>query len=168
MLCENQFIDYFEGTQCGLTKEAPRFGTVCNEIRFDKKLKEKVTTINAKYQRLKKDNFVIYAYSFLFSLIGMSVVLGAFYFSNYIWERGYISSLSIVIAAIGILVIGVAISTFTKHRNKYKIAKKRKKELDDVLQLYQIDYDLTIKFGRHSREAMDFQSDVTINKKGIR
>lgn len=164
-LCENQIVDYLEGTKCGLTNEIPLFNTTCQDINFGKKAEEKIITTNAKFKELKNANFSIYAYFALFSIIGCFVIFGAYYWSNTIWDRGYISAAPLIIAGVGVLVTSSAIATFVKHRNKFTIAKQKKEKLDTTLALYDLEYNLLLTFGKHYHGITDVKADLEFIKK---
>jgi len=165
-LCDNQKVDFKKGTTCALTNRKPEFNNTCAKIELNEKFEGKVKDVNIRYQKANRAKAVTYSYFIIFAIIGISVIVGGFLLGKYIFEGGVISAIPIIIMAVGLGPIGMAFGALNNHHNELKIAKSQKNMVDDVLNLYRINYDINIKFGKEYHGNQDVYVDL--QTKGIR
>ena len=161
-LCDHQIVHYGEGTKCGITDRKPLFNKTCINIALNEKFEQKLTKANVEFENVKRKRTIVYIYCALFLIFGLFVIYGGFYLGNHILDRGVISAVPLIIMAAGCAVMGTAIGPFNGYRNNLALAKSKKDSIDDVLMVYNIDYDITIKFGKEIHGSQDYNSDLKV------
>jgi len=165
-LCDNQKVSLKEGTICTLTDRKPEFNKTCTKIELNDKFENKLKEVNIRYQKVKRSKAVTYIYFIVFLAIALAVMIGGFLFGKYVFESGVISAIPIIIMSIGLAPLGMAFGALNNHHNELKIATNQKNMLDEVLDLYRIEYDIDIKFGKEYHGTQDVSANLQI--KGIR
>lgn len=165
-LCDNQITSLKEGTTCNLTNRKPEFIRICSKIELNDKFENKLKNINIKYQKLNKAKPIIYTYFMVFLIIGLIVIIGGYLLGKYALDSGVISSVPIIIMAVGLGPVGMAFGVLNNHRQGLEIAKNQKTKIDEVLKLYRIEYDISIKFGKEYHGTQEVFTDL--KTKGIR
>ncbi|MAW96568.1 MAG: hypothetical protein CMF36_10020 [Leeuwenhoekiella sp.] len=130
-----------------MTERKPAFNRTCTKISLGTKFEDQLKDVNINYAKLQKDRAITYTYFVVFLLIGIAVIAGAFLFGKYIYDKGVISTVPLIIMAVGLAPLGLAIGTLNKHLENRKAAKLKKDRIDAVLALYRIAYDINIQFG---------------------
>ncbi len=164
-LCNHQKIDLINGSTCGLTDKKPEFTKTCNKIDFHDKLESKLKEVNIKYQKIKNEKAVTYIYFVVFLGIALGVLIGGYLLGTYAYDKGVVSSTPFIIMAIGLTPLGLAFGALNNHRNQFKIAEMKKKKIDEVLPLYQIDYTIEVQFGKKYHGVQEVTTDLKM--KGI-
>ncbi|PHQ31320.1 hypothetical protein [Leeuwenhoekiella nanhaiensis] len=146
-LCDHQEKSLSQGSICTLTGHKPAFSNTCSKISLGTEFEDKLKDVNIRYAKLQKDRAITYAYFIVFLLIGIVVIAGGFLFGKYIYDKGFLSTVPLIIMAVGLAPLGLAIGTLNKHLENRKAAKLKKDRVDAVLEKYRITYDITVQFG---------------------
>ena len=144
LLCENSRNDFKSGIFCSLTDEKPKFLNKCPNKSFEKRLEKKIEEINTKLKLVEntKPDARLHAATFLsFSII---ILLADYFLSSYLWDKGWITTILIIIGAAGLGLIPFAIAPINKLKTELKLAKDDKIKLDNVLLIYGYSYDIDI------------------------
>lgn len=172
-LCLNHSINLKNGIFCILTNEKPNFDTKCNEIKFGKILKERITNINVEYKKLEIERIWVYSYFTTFLILGIGVILLTYLFYEYISEIlkmniGKSTVLLIgsttVFISIGIVLLSYAFGMLNRHLLDKKSNLKNKKELDSILELYNIKYEINIEIKDRILKQSQMKTDLKIIK----
>jgi len=70
----------------------------------------------------------------------------------------------LIIIAIGSGILVFAVGPLNKFRNKLTIAKSNREKLDEVLNLYKIDYDIDLEYGEKIHGTREVQADLKIKR----
>ena len=101
----------------------------------------------------------------IFTIISIAVVCAGFYLGKYAWEGGVISTVPMIIIGIGLGILVFAIGPLNKYRNELSITKQNKEKLDEVLDLYNINYEIDLKFGKEIHGSKNIQTNFRIKGK---
>jgi len=164
-ICNHQLIDYQIGTVCGITKQKPNFNNRCLDIDFSVKVEEKIKDVNMEYEAIKRSSKVIYAYSIVYGIIALIIICGSYYLGSYVFNKGRVFAIPFVLGAAGIAVLQVSISTYRNHKNELSIRKKRKDKLDNIIDRYDMEYQIELKFGKEIHGTRDIHSDLKLQRK---
>lgn len=149
--CEHKKFDFTTGNLCGITNKKADFIRKCPKIEFGNNAKIEIARINQEYKKIQNQKVDVYGHLVMFSIIGVVIIVADIFFSQYLYNIGWISTISIIGIGIGISMIVYAFAPFYKYREANSVAKDKKKELDNFLALY--DYDYEINFEKKNPEA---------------
>lgn len=165
-LCDHQQKSLSAGTTCGLTNRKPEFNKSCFKIELNQKFEDQLKDVNIRYRKLQKERFLTYTYFAVFIIIGIAVIAGGYFIGKYAYDNRVISTVPLIIMAVGLGPLGLATGTLSKHVQNLKLAKHKKVRLDEVLDCYGITYTLAIDFGKEYHGNQDVYIDLKIN--GVR
>ncbi|WP_420573347.1 hypothetical protein [Kordia sp.] len=140
--CEHKEFDFAKGNLCGLTSQKADFIRKCSKITFDENAKEEIAKINLEYKFLQDQKTKVIGHLILFSIIGVSVILADIYFTQVLYEAGWISTGSVIGIAFGIGFIGYAFTPYIKYTNTNSVVKSQKQRMDNFFSLYDYSYDI--------------------------
>ena len=164
-LCDNQIIDLKIGTTCKLNNKKPEFNKTCSKIELNEKFEEKLKIVNANYQNIKNEKGITYLYFIIFFLISISIIVGGYLLGKYGLEKGVISTVPIIIMGVGLIFLSKPFGVLNNHKNEISISKKKKENIDEVLNLYNIRYEMDIQFGKEIHGDKEVYIDLKINKR---
>ncbi len=165
-LCDNQKTSLKIGTTCGLNDRKPEFNKTCPKIELNEKFENKLKSVNIEYENFKRKKLLTFTYFGVFVIIGISVIVGGYLLGKYALDSGVISTVPIIIMAVGLAPLGMAFGTLNKHRQEIEIAKNKKDKIDEVLNEYRIEYDIDISFGKEIHGTQEVYAEL--KTKGIR
>jgi hypothetical protein len=165
-LCDNQKKSLKIGTTCGLNDKKPEFNKTCPKIKLNEKFENKLKSVNIEYENFKRKKLLTFAYFGVFVVIGIAVIVGGYLLGKYALESGVISTVPIIIMAVGLAPLGMAFGTLNKHRQEIEIVKNKKDKIDEVLNEYRIEYDIDISFGKEIHGTQEVYAEL--KTKGIR
>ncbi len=142
--CEHKEYNFTTGNLCGLTHKKADFLRKCPRITFGDTAKEEIARINIEYKELQDRKSTVLGHLILFSIIGIAIILIDIYFTQKLFEAGWISTVSIIGISIGLSVIGYAFTPYIKYTNANSVVKSQKQRMDALFALY--DYDYKINF----------------------
>ncbi len=148
-LCDNNYVDFNTGTACRLTNRKPSFHKKCFDITLNQKYEDVIRRINIEHHNVKTTKIDSLINTLVFSGLGLVGIVIALYFSIASWDYGFISTVPIVIMGAGVSVLSIGIGSFKKYKQAITVADKNKKELDDLLLQYNINYSIEVsgKYG---------------------
>ena len=100
-LCDHQEKSLSQGSICTLTGHKPAFSNTCSKISLGTAFEDKLKDVNIRYTKLQKDRAITYAYFIVFLLIGIIVIAGGFLFGKYVYDKGFLSTVPLIIMAVG-------------------------------------------------------------------
>ncbi|WP_028374684.1 hypothetical protein [Leeuwenhoekiella sp. MAR_2009_132] len=115
-----------------------------------------------RYEKFKGNRLLTYLYFVIFLFIGLCVIVGGFLLGKFGFDNRVVSTVPLLIMTVGLPVLGLAFGTLNTHLNEFALAKRRKRDVDDVLKLYKIDYKMQVKFGREYHGTQDVHYDLEI------
>lgn len=147
-LCANFQLNLQKGIICGLTNQKPSFDKTCPDIRFDEEFEKQLGLIHIEIKKLKKRKTSIYIQSYLFIILGFTLMLSA----NSLMEFTYSLSAfelksKLIIMMVGLGLCSFGYNTLNKFKNKTKTTQAKKDRIDLVLNKYLIEYNCKIEFG---------------------
>ncbi|WP_338378713.1 hypothetical protein [uncultured Flavobacterium sp.] len=173
-LCLNHSINFQKGTFCILTNEKPNFDKKCSKIKFGKNLKEKITEVNVEYKKINNEKILVYIYFIIFIILAIGVFLSTYFFYEYISGilKSYISKSLVLFAiaiitflSIGIVLLGYAFGMLNKHLFDKKANLKVKSELDSIIDLYDMIYEIDIKIKDRILKPSEVKTNLKITQK---
>ncbi|MCL6294321.1 hypothetical protein [Jejuia spongiicola] len=164
-LCDNMHFDFNKGVFCGLDMKRPKFNNKCINIYLDEAYKEKIKTINIEYESVLKTKTDTFGHIIIYSTIGVFILILNYVLTQYIFNKGFISTISIIIFVIALIPLGRAIGIFNFYRTALSIAKKKKMILDELTKLYNHSYDINIEHIVDSLKNVEHKVDLSIKKK---
>jgi len=159
-LCDQQLSSLKEGSVCALTNHKPCFVNICSKIELNEKFENKLKTININYYKVKKAKTLTYIYFATFIIIGIGVIIGGYLLGKYALDSGVISTVPIIIMGVGLAPLGMAFGALNKYRQENEIATINKDKIDEVLEKYNIQYDIDIKFGEAFHGTQEVYADL--------
>jgi hypothetical protein len=172
-LCKNKAFNIEKGVFCKLTNKNPDFNTTCNKIVFNENLETRIKEINIKFEETKREKKWAYSYFVTFFVLSLTVLFFTYKFNNYIsnilskasGRPVFIgSSLTIIFICISIVLLGYAFGALNRHHFESKKNTTDKLELDAILKLYKIDYDIKINFKDRLLMSTDIKTELKLKK----
>ena len=164
-LCENQILDAQFGSRCALTNDRPDFGKRCLDKRFEEKYEKRIREVNEEFEQVKSTKGSIITHVLTYGIISLGMMISGFVLLKFILEKGVFANVTLIIMGSGFLVIPYALGPWVKFKQQFQAVRKKKEELDEILELYNIQYtiDVSIKHDRHG--TVEINSDLHFQKK---
>jgi hypothetical protein len=164
-LCDHHRTRFKDGIICGLTERKPEFSRVCSKSKYDTELTYKLKKVNFDYQVLQKLRWekhvkFIAAIALALSLVGVGLWLLLTY--GVALRSPLYISLSFMGSAL--VPLFVAFNDFVNYKQEMAQAKKKKDQIDEVLNLYRIRYDIDFKFDEIFTDEYEITAKVTIHQ----
>lgn len=160
------------GSVCGLTDKKPEFNKTCFKIEFEDTIEDRIQEVNTRLVQEESKRFWIYGYFSIMVLGGLALFALAYFLVNHVAlmndelnGRGQIVWILPVISfAIGVKILGLGVGTLRTHLIEMGDRNEKKKRLDQVLYLYNIEYNLKIKLGKKYHGTQDVYVDLDLKK----
>lgn len=165
-LCDNQKTSLKVGTTCALTDRKPEFDKTCPKIALSEKFENKLKTLNIEYDKIKRTKTLTYIYFGVFIMIGLAVIIGGYLLGKYALDSGVISTVPLIIIAVGLAPLGMAFGTLKSFRQKQEVAKSKKNMVDEVLKEYRITYSIDIKYGKEFHGTQEVLAELNVRGPG--
>lgn len=163
-LCDHKIIDFKTGTLCGLTNKKPEFQNKCGVIKIEDNFKKQIEDVNIEYEVVLKTRVDTYGHLIMYAILAIALILGGFLIGKYILEKGVISTIPIIIMALGLVVLGVAFAPLNLYKTNLKIANKKKDTLDTLSKMYGYNYDIDITHLKDSLGNKFYETDLKVRK----
>lgn len=161
-LCDHQKISLKEGTTCGLTDRKPEFNKTCSKIELNKKFEDMLKSVNIEYEQNKRTKTLTHLYFGVFVTLGIAVIIAGYLLGRYALNSGVISTVPLIIMAIGLAPLGKAFGTLTKYRQRIQVSKSKKDKMDEVLNEYRIQYEIDIIFGEKYHGTQEVVTELNV------
>lgn len=163
-VCDNSDFNLKTGTICGLTNDKPDFKSTCSKIDFNKKIEEEIIQVNEEYELVKSKKSLSYANFYVFLSLGIIVMFADYILSQFIFDKGFVSTISLFIFFVGVSFIPLSFGPLNKFKQNMGVATEKKNTLDAVLALYNISYDIstTISKDVHGIESCKSTLEVKL------
>lgn len=168
LICENSKRDNMSGIYCGITNEKPKFLEKCSSKVFGETMQQKIVELDSNLKLIEnmKPATMLHLYTYLgFSV---TVLISNYFLTIWLWGKGWMSTISITVGAIGLGLIPLAVTPLNKYKRRINIAKENKDKLDSVLKLYNIEYEIITNLIKGPHDSIDIESNLTLiinNKK---
>jgi hypothetical protein len=180
LICEDKKMDFTIGVYCGITDEKPKFEKKCPSKGFGKTLNEKIVEIDSNLKLIENEKSITYLHLYTFLSFAAIVLIADCFFINYLWgisslnnsyyiSNYYMVAVPIIIASVGLGLIPYAVAPLNKFKSQRKITNNAKSELDTILNLYNIQYEIQTKLFKGSHGIIDIDNTlvmITNNNKG--
>ncbi|MFT7050055.1 MAG: hypothetical protein ACJAZK_000644 [Psychroserpens sp.] len=163
-LCDHKIIDFKTGTLCGLTNRKPDFKNKCSVIKIQDDFKEQIETVNIEHDAILKTKTDTYGHLIMYVLLAIALVLAAFLLGKFILDKGFISTIPIIIVTLGFSVLGVALAPLNAYNSNLKRAERNKEALDTIGNMYGYKYDIDITHLKDSLGNKSYETDLKIRK----
>lgn len=163
-LCDNKIIDFKTGTLCGLTNKKPDFQHKCGVIKLDAEFENNIENVNIEYEAVLKTKTDTYGHFIFYLIIAIAIVLGGFLLGKFVLDRGVISTVPIIIMALGLGPLAMAFGPLNHYNTELKIAKKKKTDLDTLCKMYGFNYDIAITHLKDSLGNKSYETNLNIRK----
>jgi hypothetical protein len=161
-LCENKITSLINGVTCKLTKRKPDFKNTCSKIKLDKKFQEKLELINLELEGIKRNKNSIYWKFYTQILFGfILVVISIGFMKDYFGAIHYYFAYLMITA--GFTLWTSAYVILNRYRKERKNIEFDKGKIDQLLQLYSIDYtsNVILKDKTHGVLELDVELKYT-------
>ncbi len=161
-LCENEITSLKNGVTCKLTKRKPDFKNTCSTIALDGKFQEKLERINIEMEGIKRNKNSIYSKFYTQLLFGFVLIVISIGFL-----KGYFGALLYYLVYLtitaGISLCTSAFVILNGYRKERKNIEFDKNKIDELLQLYDIEYtsNIIIKDQTHGILELDIELKYT-------
>lgn len=176
VLCKHGKRRLKDGMYCGVTNRKANFQTSCPHVTFSHKLFEEVNKTNIELEKIKRSKLTNYFHFLTFIIISLGVfwiiyLLRSYFFQTYTSVPGYYSFkgsafsfiIPIIFAAIGVKVMAIAFGYFNKFKNDLSFAKDKKEQIDLILNVYNIKYEIGMDFGKKYLGMQEVQTKLNFN-----
>ncbi len=163
-LCDNAHLDFSKGLFCGLDMQRPEFKSTCVKIDLNKTYQDKIEAINIEYESVLKTKTDTFGAMVIFSIISTAIFILAYVFTQILSEKGYVSTLTIVLVVIGLITLGKVVGPYNTYRTKLRIAQKKKDTLDKITKLYGYAYDIHIEHLKDSLNNIEHKVNLKVTK----
>ena len=168
LLCDNRDFDIQTGSTCSLTSQKPSFSSKCNDIAFEQAYEKVIVETNTDLFLVKRTKAKTITHVITFLVIGISVIALGYFFGTYMLDRGVISTIPLIIICLGFGAIIIAGRPANKYLQELKITERRKKDLDELLQLYNIAYDISFTAKEDILGNVKVSHDLHFTRKNYR
>ncbi|HCQ29298.1 MAG TPA: hypothetical protein DIU39_03365 [Flavobacteriales bacterium] len=143
-VCENLDFNIHCGTKCGLTGKKPDFQHKCSKIKFGSALEKVITEIAVENKLIDKEKVNYISSFFIYLFISIGFIAGGILLTQKLFGYGLFHTVTLVIIGIGALILPKSFGYLYAYNRKNKVAKKKLKELKELLKIYRLDYETNI------------------------
>ncbi len=166
LICENRKHDEMTGVICGLTNKKPDFQDKCASIILNEEFANKISEVNVKYKLIKRTKADTVGHVILFITLGTIAILIAYFLGKYALDAGFFSTVPIIIMTVGMFLFTMAFGPLNKYRQEVEVAKMSKDRIDQLTELYGLEYEIDVKIVNAPLDLLDIQMRLKIKKKG--
>ncbi|PCI97271.1 MAG: hypothetical protein COB15_08085 [Flavobacteriales bacterium] len=161
-------MDFTTGVYCGVTEKKPTFAEKCTIKEFGEGLEQKIVELDSNLKLIENRKSGIYLHLYTFLGIALIVLIADYLFTIALWETGWMTTITLIIGATGLGLIPYAVTPLNKFKNQLKIANKSVLELDFILELYNIQYEIETKLLKDSHDIINIENTLVIIKNNKR
>jgi hypothetical protein len=163
-LCDNKIVDFKTGVICSLTNKKPDFTNKCPKIVLENDFEKQITKINIEYESVLNSRTNQIGLGVFNLIISLVIFILGMVITNFIFQKGFISTITLVILVIACIPLAKGIGTINSYFNDLKIAKKQKQKLDKIASFYGYDYNIQIQHIKDSLGNIEHKADLKIFK----
>ncbi len=167
-ICENQLYDFKTGTRCGITNERPNFKEKCPDIILDKKYQDKIKEVNVEFELVIRSKLLCYFNFILYFSISISIMIAGFLLGFYVFEKGAITTVPLIVIGIGFIVLPKSIGALVHYHQTMSIAQKKKTKLDEILSRYNVEYSIDVIINTDIHDNKEIETNLTFLRKHYR
>tara|TARA_R110002012_G_scaffold320479_3_gene544212 strand:+ start:2404 stop:2919 length:516 start_codon:yes stop_codon:yes gene_type:complete len=159
-LCDNKEFEMMKGNFCGLTMNKPNFKTKCQSIILKNNFEENIKDINIEYESILKTKKEVFGHIITYLVASIFIFVIAYLITIYLYDSGYVSTITLTLVALGFLPIGLAIGIFNNYNTKRRISARKKEKLDFISNLYNKPYQIKINHLKDSLGNIEHEVDI--------
>lgn len=163
-LCDHRVFDLSTGTTCGVTNSRPQFQGKCPDIKFGDNHIRRIKEVNIEYYKVASTKSLNIAHFIMYLTIGIAIMVGGFLLGSLAWEKGVISTVPLIIIGVGFLIIPFATGPLITFRQNFRIERKRKVKMDQLLKSYNIEYDSEIRVDQDVHGNKDYDAIINFSR----
>ena len=160
-LCDNIKTSLDKGITCKLSNEKPNFELTCSKISFNEKLQYRLEKVNLEYKMALNNRKSTLFKFYLFITLGIILLFIGLIFTSFLITLYF----SFFCIGGGISILSASFFLLKNFRRKLKISKKEKKDLDKLIELYDMRYDINISFGKNIHGLKEAKIDLILDNK---
>lgn len=166
-ICENYVKDKTTGVKCGLTGKQPTFDHKCEKItpQLDR-LYKRIEDANIQHKKVERTKGLTISNFIFFLIISVSIMLAGYLFGRYAFNHGIITNAHFGIMGLGLLLLPLAFGPVRKYIQEIAVANDRKKELEEMLRIYGMDYEIEVDMRKGNHDFFEVTTKLQINKNG--
>lgn len=164
LICENSKRDFKSGIYCSITNERPKFLNKCPNTSFGTILEKKIEEVNKKIKLIENKKGDTTTHLITYLIISGLVLSATYFLTIYLWQKGWMSSITITVGVGGLGLIPYAIAPLNKYKTTLKLAKESKNELDKTLEIYGLNYDIEISIKNGPHDIVDVDTKLKLNR----
>ncbi|MEE9408877.1 MAG: hypothetical protein V3V28_12470 [Polaribacter sp.] len=167
-LCDHQVLNLKEGSICGVTNRKPDFNRTCVKIELNNNLLNSLEDVLVNYEDLKLTKNKVFKNFVIGSIIGVFLLICGYLVFDYFLNNGYrvylkstkclITFPSIILVS-GYYFVKKSIDNLNRHKHQLINIENSKKEIEEVLSLYNKKYKYKIDFDKevHGTQEIDIE-----------
>ena len=144
--CDLHDFQMKKGVICTLTGEKGAFYGACTKAKFDLNLRKKIFEIEGRHAVLKYLKKRTYLQFYGLLILGVLIFILNYFVTIMIFERGFVSTITITIFILALIVIGKGIASLKSYLTKRNINRPKKEQLNALMKLYLAQYEMTASF----------------------
>lgn len=166
-ICANCYRDSNRGIMCGITNQKPKFGNKCDKIDLsNERLLQLIEMIYLEYQLERRNRRgIVWGVVWKMGAGLLLLIVGAIY-HRILFDPSVFFILLFAVMCLEIGIFTISIRPLVLHLQQIRGAKKRMKELKDVLSLYGMEYKVDMEIYKGVHELLDVETTVEIIKNG--
>ena len=165
VLCDNKIVDFNTGALCILTNAKADFKIKCNKIILENELQNSLKKVSVELALIENRKKTVYGHLILYFVLGLIALYGANFFTKYLYELGWISSISILFYTIAIGIIGFSFAPLGMYVNDKNIALGRRNKIKGVLDIYGYDYSSNVIITKKPHDTFDTKAIIKVYRK---
>lgn len=134
--CIHPIRNLESGLKCGITGEKPSFKIKCSKIEFSEEYIYKKTNLDNELREVEKTKLPTYLIQLILVLIGLIVIINNKSLAEATNNDTYYLAIRVGIIGAGISLIARSLNELIYFREKIKVLKVNKTELQKILKLY--------------------------------
>ncbi len=162
LICDNSKQSVSYGIICDITDKKADFVGECTKSKFNKKLIERIERIEFDYWLIKDKKLLTILNVIFFLTLSAVLISSGYYLWMYIYTKGLVSIIPVILFFIGITVLPQAIGPLRKFLSDKRINDDKFKRLVEVLKIYDIDFQSTINVRKQKHNILSVSVKINL------
>jgi hypothetical protein len=164
-LCDHQRTSFKDGIICGLTERKPEFNRLCSRSSFDFHLKQELRGVHSYHEILMRSRTKHYLKTTAaFGISATLLIAGTWLILKYGVEIRSLLYFSLSLIGSAVYPLYWAFNDFVKFKQELTVAQKKINQIDEVLALYRITYDIQHKIEEIFYGEYKMSTEVTLRQ----
>jgi|GEM_PF-658900 len=165
-ICDNALRSMEQGLICGITNQKPQFINKCDKIGFGESLLKKIELVGFELKLTERKKWLTFFNFIFFLLVSFGFWIGGYILWSMAFGEGVLATLPFIIMFLGFMILPMATGPIRKYYFDKKSNKKKKDNLNALLDKYGLSYNSEIDLVKGYHNILNVRVDVKLFKNG--